>query len=70
MNPLLSPHATENNCIKVGGPGLKCSVMLDPKSCPGKCKTAVQIKKHFEKARVRQNAQIIKGNSDSTGLRD
>lgn len=29
---------------------------------------AVQIKKHFEKAQVRQNAQTVKGNSDSTGL--
>jgi len=43
--------------------------MLDPKSCSGILKTAVQIKKHFEKAQVRQNAQIVRDNSDSTGLR-
>lgn len=49
MNPLHSSHATENNCIKVGGPGLKCSVMLDPKSCPGKCKTACRSKSILKK---------------------
>lgn len=83
MNPVPLPPAAEKNCIKAGGavlyeetsptesysPGLKCSIMLGPQSCSGIPETAVQIKMHFEKAQVRQNVQIIRGNSESTRLR-
>lgn len=80
MNPVPLPCAAEKICVKAGGAvwreetsptdsysrGLKRSVTLDAQSYSGIPKTAAQIKMHFEKARVRQNVQIIRDNSEST----